>query len=74
MELRARFDEDNNILWSSRLEKAGCNVVYGLKITRPLQVCLITKVDSNDKISYITQVATGNYNEKTAKLTQISPL
>lgn len=69
MELRARFDEDNNILWSSRLEKAGCNVVYGFENYKThSKVCLITKVDSNDKISYITQVATGNYNEKTAKL------
>lgn len=69
MELRARFDEDNNILWSSRLEKAGCNVVYGFENYKThSKVCLITKVDSNNKISYITQVATGNYNEKTAKL------
>ena len=69
MELRARFDEDNNILWSSRLEKAGCNVVYGFENYKThSKVCLITKVDSDDKISYITQVATGNYNEKTAKL------
>lgn len=69
MELRARFDEDNNILWSSRLEKAGCNVVYGFENYKThSKVCLITKVDANDKISYITQVATGNYNEKTAKL------
>ena len=69
MELRARFDEDNNILWSSRLEKAGCNGVYGFENYKThSKVCLITKVDSDDKISYITQVATGNYNEKTAKL------
>lgn len=69
MELRARFDEDNNILWSSRLEKAGCNVVYGFENYKThSKICLITKVDSNNKISYITQVATGNYNEKTAKL------
>ena len=69
MELRARFDEDNNILWSSRLEKAGCNVVYGFENYKThSKVCLITKVDSNNRISYITQVATGNYNEKTAKL------
>lgn len=69
MELRARFDEDNNILWSSRLEKAGCNVVYGFENYKThSKVCLVTKVDSDNRISYITQVATGNYNEKTAKL------
>lgn len=69
MELRARFDEDNNILWSSRLEKAGCNVVYGFENHKThSKVCLITRVDKNDEISYISQIATGNYNEKTAKL------
>lgn len=69
MELRARFDEDNNILWSSRLEKAGCNVVYGFENHKThSKVCLITRVDKNEEISYISQIATGNYNEKTAKL------
>lgn len=67
MELRARFDEDNNIIWSSRLEDAGCKIVYGFDNYKcHSKVLLITRV-KDDKISYITQVATGNYNEKTAK-------
>lgn len=67
MELRARFDEDNNIIWSSRLEDAGCKIVYGFDNYKcHAKVLLITRV-KDDKISYITQVATGNYNEKTAK-------
>ncbi|WP_296141562.1 RNA degradosome polyphosphate kinase [uncultured Anaerococcus sp.] len=69
MELRARFDEDNNILWSSKLEDAGCKILYGFDNYKThSKICLITKVDQNDNIQYITQVATGNYNEKTAKL------
>lgn len=68
MELRARFDEDNNILWSSRLEEAGCKIVYGFDNYKcHSKVLLITRVE-DEKISFITQVATGNYNEKTAKL------
>ncbi len=68
MELRARFDEENNILWSSRLENAGCRIIYGFDHYKcHSKVCLITKV-KDDKISYITQIGTGNYNEKTAKL------
>lgn len=68
MELRARFDEQNNIDWSETLEEAGCNVIYGFEGFKVhSKVCLITrKVD--EKIEYITQVGTGNYNEKTAKL------
>lgn len=68
VELKARFDEANNIKWSRRLEDAGCHVVYGidgLKVHSKL--CLITRKD-NDEIQYITQVGTGNYNEKTARL------
>ena len=68
VELKARFDEENNISWSRRLEDAGCNVVYGidgLKVHSKL--CLIT-VKSDDGIQYITQIGTGNYNEKTARL------
>lgn len=68
VELKARFDEANNIRWSRRLEEAGCHVVYGidgLKVHSKL--CLITRKD-NDEIQYITQVGTGNYNEKTARL------
>ena len=68
MELRARFDEENNILWSSRLENAGCRIIYGFDHYKcHSKVCLITKI-KDDKISYITQIGTGNYNEKTAKL------
>lgn len=68
VELKARFDEENNISWSRQLEKAGCHVVYGidgLKVHSKL--CLIT-VKSDDGIQYITQIGTGNYNEKTARL------
>ncbi len=66
IELRARFDEQNNIDWSERLEDAGCRVIYGFdgyKVHSKL--CLITYRDHGD-IKYITQVGTGNYNEKTA--------
>lgn len=68
VELRARFDEENNISWNRQLEEAGCHVVYGidgLKVHSKL--CLIT-VKSDDGIQYITQIGTGNYNEKTARL------
>ena len=69
MELRARFDEDNNILWSSQLEDAGCKILYGFDNYKThSKICLITRVDHQGNINYITQVATGNYNEKTAKL------
>ena len=68
VELKARFDEANNIGWSRRLEDAGCHVVYGvdgLKVHSKL--CLITRKDGG-QIQYITQIGTGNYNEKTARL------
>ena len=68
VELKARFDEKNNIEWSRRLEDAGCHVVYGidgLKVHSKL--CLIMKKTENG-IRYITQVGTGNYNENTARL------
>lgn len=67
IELRARFDEQNNIDWSERLEEAGCKVIYGFdeyKIHSKL--CLITRRAKNGMITYITQIGTGNYNEKTA--------
>jgi polyphosphate kinase len=68
MELRARFDEQNNIEWAERLEEAGCKVIYGFKGYKVhSKVCLITRHDKN-KLQYITQIGTGNYNEKTAKL------
>ena len=68
VELKARFDEENNIEWSRTLEDAGCHVVYGvdgLKVHSKL--CLITR-KTDREIQYITQVGTGNYNEKTARL------
>lgn len=68
VELKARFDEANNIDWSRTLEDAGCHVVYGvdgLKVHSKL--CLITR-KTDDKVEYITQIGTGNYNEKTARL------
>lgn len=67
VELRARFDEENNIEWSRRLEDAGCRIVYGLDHTKVhSKLCLITYQEEG-KINYITQIGTGNYNEKTAK-------
>ncbi|MBQ8780898.1 MAG: polyphosphate kinase 1 [Oscillospiraceae bacterium] len=68
VELRARFDEENNIGWSKRLEKAGCNVIYGpesLKVHSKL--CLITR-KKDGRVDHITQIGTGNYNEKTSAL------
>ena len=68
VELKARFDEENNIEWSRRLEAAGCNVIYGLdgyKVHSKL--CLITRVENGHAV-YYTQIGTGNYNEKTARL------
>ena len=68
VELRARFDEENNIEWSRRLEYAGCRIIYGLDgIKVHSKLCLITK-KRKDGIEYITQIGTGNYNEKTSKL------
>lgn len=68
MELRARFDEQNNINWAGTLEESGCKVIYGFEGFKVhSKICLITRKDKN-KIQYITQVATGNYNEKTASL------
>lgn len=69
VELRARFDEGNNIEVSKRLEEAGCQILYGLgdyKVHSKL--CLITRTDDQTGFSYITQIGTGNYNEKTARL------
>ena len=68
MELRARFDEQNNIAWAERLEEAGCTVLYGFEHYKVhSKICLITRRDKA-RIQYITQIGTGNYNEKTAKL------
>ena len=68
VELKARFDEENNIGWSRLLEDAGCRVIYGLdgyKVHSKL--CLITK-KTDEQIEYYTQIGTGNYNEKTSRL------
>ena len=68
VELRARFDEENNIGWSKRLEEAGVTVIYGLEELKVhSKLLLITLRDGSD-VSYITQVGTGNYNERTSKL------
>lgn len=65
MELRARFDEANNISWSKLLEDAGCQVIYGIEDFKcHSKICLIT-MRSKGKLNYITQIGTGNYNEKT---------
>ena len=68
VELRARFDEENNIEWSRRLEEAGCKIIYGIDhIKVHSKLCLITYKDG-EEFKYITHVGTGNFNEKTAKL------
>ena len=68
IELRARFDEQNNIDWSERLEEAGCRVIYGFDNYKVhSKLCLIT-YRNRGEIQYITQVGTGNYNEKTAAM------
>lgn len=68
VELRARFDEENNIEWSQRLEDAGCRLIYGLDhIKVHSKLCQITYM-SEEGIRYVTQIRTGNYNEKTSKL------
>lgn len=69
MELRARFDEQNNIQWAERLEEAGCTILYGndgFKVHS--KICQITRREPDGKLIHITQIGTGNYNEKTAKL------
>ncbi len=68
LELRARFDEINNIEWAQRLEEAGCHIIYGPAMYKVhAKVCLITRKEFG-KISHIAQFGTGNYNETTAKL------
>lgn len=68
MELRARFDESNNLQWSKILEEAGCQVVYGIEDYKcHSKICLIT-MRGKGKMKYITQVGTGNYNEKTTAM------
>ncbi|MCI8304844.1 MAG: polyphosphate kinase 1 [Lawsonibacter sp.] len=68
VELRARFDEENNIGWSRVLEQAGCRVIYGLDgLKVHSKLLLITRMHNN-QVEYITQVGTGNYNEDTVRL------
>lgn len=68
VELRARFDEAANIEMSRRLEDAGCQVIYGLPAYKVhSKLCLITK-QTEEGVSFLTQIGTGNYNEKTATL------
>ena len=68
VELRARFDEENNIGWSRVLEQSGCRVIYGLDgLKVHSKLLLITRVH-NGQVEYITQVGTGNYNEDTVRL------
>ena len=68
LELRARFDEQSNIDYAKLLENAGCTVIYGLSDYKiHAKLCLITRRMHN-RITYITQIGTGNYNEKTSEL------
>ena len=69
IELRARFDEANNIEWSKILQKSGVKVIYGPKEFKAhSKLLLIKRKSTGDKFDYVTQVGTGNYNEKTASL------
>ena len=68
VELRARFDEENNIGWSKRLEEAGVTVIYGLEGMKVHSKLLLITLRDGNNVSYITQVGTGNYNERTSKL------
>lgn len=68
VELRARFDEESNIEYSRKLEEAGCRVIYGLNGYKVhSKLCLISR-KTEEGVSYITQIGTGNYNEKTSAL------
>lgn len=68
VELRARFDEKNNIDCSKKLEEAGCTVIYGIEHFKVHTKLMVMTRKNHDTVNYITQVGTGNYNEKTAKL------
>ena len=68
VELRARFDEENNIGWSKRLEEAGCSILYGPENLKVHSKLLLITRKVGSEVKYITQVGTGNYNEKTAAL------
>lgn len=67
LELRARFDEDNNIYWSSLMEESGCKIIYGIeKVKVHSKILLITR-KNQESFDYITHIGTGNYNELTAR-------
>ena len=69
MELRARFDEQNNIQWAERFEESGCTILYGIDGFKVhSKICQITRRGADGQLRYITQIGTGNYNEKTAML------
>lgn len=68
VELRARFDEQHNIDCSKKLEEAGCTIIYGVEHYKVHSKLMVMTYRSRDKIRYITQIGTGNYNEKTAHL------
>lgn len=68
VELRARFDEENNIGWSRVLERAGCRVIYGLDGLKVHSKLLLITRKRGEQVEYITQVGTGNYNEDTVRL------
>jgi polyphosphate kinase len=69
LELKARFDEEKNILWAQKLEEAGCHVIYGLKgLKTHSKALLIVRKEENGQIRRYMHFGTGNYNEKTAKL------
>ena len=68
VELRARFDEENNIGWSRRLQDSGCNIIYGPRDLKVHSKLLLIKRTIGKKTEYITQIGTGNYNEKTSTL------
>ncbi len=68
VELRARFDEENNIGWSKKMEEAGVQIIYGLEGLKVHSKLLLITQKSGNNIRYFTQIGTGNYNEKTSKL------
>jgi polyphosphate kinase len=69
MELKARFDEQNNIRYTELLEEEGCNILYGFEDFKVhSKLCLITRKEEDNKLTYTTQIGTGNYNEKTSKV------
>lgn len=69
VELRARFDEQNNITWSRRLEEEGVNVIYGIDGYKVhSKICLVSRAGKDNKPTYYACLSTGNYNEKTARM------